>query len=103
MSLSDLASIGGLLSSFAVLVSLSGGVPASVAYCNLSDCLRVYTDPQASAPLRIEVAGQLNGGLVLAIGGSYYFQNSGRPVEPVTEAADDHQALPREQRRIRQR
>src|SRR5215831_3567798 len=30
---------------------LVGGVPVSVAYCNMSHCVRVYTDPQGSQPL----------------------------------------------------
>jgi hypothetical protein len=61
---------------------LIAGVPVSVAYCNLTDCLRVYTDSKSSGPLDIEIAGVLEGEMVVKIGGSFYFQKSGMPVEP---------------------
>src|SRR5579864_5311202 len=61
---------------------LIGGVPVSVSYCNLTDCARVYTDPQGSAPLDVEIAGVYNLEMVVKIGGNLYFQNSGVPVEP---------------------
>lgn len=60
---------------------LIGGVPVSVAYCNLSRCVRVYTDPQGSAPLDAEVSGLLNQQMVIKLCGTLYFQNSGIPVE----------------------
>jgi hypothetical protein len=59
-----------------------GDVPVSVAYCNLSRCVRVYTDPRASEPLDIEVAGTLDGEMVMKHNGSLYFQRSGEPIEP---------------------
>jgi hypothetical protein len=61
---------------------LIGGVPVSVAYCNLSDCLRVYTDDKGSEPLGIEVAGRYDSKMVLRVGGILYFHESGAPVEP---------------------
>jgi hypothetical protein len=59
-----------------------GGVAVSVAYCDLSRCLRVYTDPAGTAPLDIEVAGILDREMVMKMGGRFYFQRSGEPVEP---------------------
>jgi hypothetical protein len=61
---------------------LIGGVPVSVAYCNVSHCVRVYTDPQGSQPLDAEVPGLLNGQMVIRLGGTLYFHESGRAVEP---------------------
>ena len=57
---------------------LIGGVPVSVGYCNLSDCLRVYTDPRGSAPLEIEVAGRYGSEMVVKFNGALYFHGSGR-------------------------
>jgi len=61
---------------------LIGRVPVSVAYCNLTHCVRVYTDPRRSAPLDAKVAGLFNGHMVMNLGGVLYFQDSGLPVEP---------------------
>jgi hypothetical protein len=58
-----------------------GGVAVSVAYCDLSRCVRVYTDPRVSAPLEIEVAGTLNREMVIKLGGRFYFQRSGEAVK----------------------
>ena len=60
---------------------LIGGVPVSVGYCNLSDCLRVYTDPQGSAPLGLEVAGRYGSEMVVRFNGVLYFHGSGTPVD----------------------
>jgi len=59
-----------------------GGVPVSVSYSNLSDCVRVYTDPQGSEPLDAMVPGLLNGEMIVKLGGSVYFHTTGMPVEP---------------------
>ena len=61
---------------------LIGGVPVSVAYCNLTRCVRVYTDPRGSEPLDAEVPGLLNGQMVIRLGGSLYFHQTGMPAEP---------------------
>jgi hypothetical protein len=61
---------------------LIGGVPVSVAYCNVSHCIRVYTDPQGSQPLDAEVPGLINGQMVIKLGGTLYFHESGKAVEP---------------------
>jgi hypothetical protein len=61
---------------------LVGGVPVSVAYCDLTECLRVYSDPRGSEPLDLKVAGVLNGEMIVRHGGSMYFHKSGKEVEP---------------------
>jgi hypothetical protein len=64
-----------------------GGVAVSVAYCNLSRCVQVYTDPRATAPLEAEVAGVLDREMVIKLGGVAYFQRSSAPVEPAQSPA----------------
>ena len=59
-----------------------GGVPVSVAYCDLTECLRVYTDPLVHEPLDLQVAGVLSGEMVVRHAGKMYFQKSGQQVEP---------------------
>jgi hypothetical protein len=61
---------------------LIGGVPVSVAYCNLTRCVRVYTDPGGSEPLDAEVPGLFNGQMVIKLDGIAYFHQSGMAVEP---------------------
>jgi hypothetical protein len=61
---------------------LVGGVPVAVTYCDLTNCVRVYTDPRASAPMEIEVAGLTDGEMVMKLGGVLYFQKSGKPLKP---------------------
>ena len=60
-----------------------GGVPVSVAYCNITGCVRIYTDSRGSAPLDVKVAGLLDGEMVVRLRGNLYFQRSDMPVEPV--------------------
>jgi hypothetical protein len=61
---------------------LIGGVPVSVAYSNLSRCVKVYTDPNGSQPLDAMVTGLLNQQMVIQLGGHVYFHDTGMPVEP---------------------
>ena len=61
---------------------LLGGVPVSVAYCDKSECLRVYSDPRGSEPLDLKVAGVLNNEMIVRHGGTMYFHKSGKEVEP---------------------
>jgi hypothetical protein len=65
---------------------LVGGVPVSVAYCDLIKCLRVYSDPQGSEPLDLNVAGLLNDEMVVRHGGKMYFHKSGKEVDPGNDA-----------------
>jgi hypothetical protein len=61
---------------------LVGGVPVSVAYCDLTGCLRVYSGPRDAVPLDLNVAGVLNGEMIIRHGGRMYFHKSGNEVEP---------------------
>jgi hypothetical protein len=61
---------------------LIGGVPVSVAYCNLSDTVRVYTDPNGSSLLDAEIPGLFKQQMVIRLKGHLYFHVSGQPVEP---------------------
>jgi hypothetical protein len=59
---------------------LIDGVPVSVAYCDLTRCLRVYSDPESSRPLELKVAGVLHGEMVVRYGGRMYYHKSGQAV-----------------------
>lgn len=63
-----------------------GGVPVSVAYCNLTDCVRVYTGSAGSGPLDVKVSGLYNTEMVIEVNGVRYFHDSGQPLDP--EQAD---------------
>lgn len=58
-----------------------GGVPVSVVYCDLTDCAQAFTEAEGAAPLDLQIAGVIDGGMVVIIGGVYYYQKSGTPVE----------------------
>ena len=53
-----------------------------VTYCNLSQCIRTYTNPGSSVPLDAEVVGLLNSEMVVKLQGNMYFQRSGLPLDP---------------------
>jgi hypothetical protein len=61
---------------------LLGGLPLSVAYCNITSTARVYTDPKGTAVLDAEILGLLDKEIVIRLGGHLYFHSSGKPVEP---------------------
>ena len=66
-----------------IINDLLGGVPVSVAYCDLTDCTHVYTSSRKSEPLDIAQGGVLKRkGMVLNIEGVYYRHGSGDPMEP---------------------
>jgi hypothetical protein len=68
-----------------VVNDLLGGVPISVTYCDMTDCVRAYTDTRGTAPLGFSVGGLYvdNGPeMVLKLDGAYYFQKSGKLIEP---------------------
>jgi hypothetical protein len=65
-----------------IINDLIGGVPVSVAYCDLNDCTRVYTSRRKTKPLDVAQAGfHDDGGMILKIEGVYYRQQSGDPME----------------------
>jgi hypothetical protein len=59
-----------------------GGVPVSVVYCNLSHCVRVFTDPLGSKPLDAQTVGLVENQMVINVKGTWYFHNSSLPVKP---------------------
>jgi len=56
--------------------------PVSVAYCDISDCTRVYTGPKGGGPLDIAQAGLRDGDMVVKIGGVPISHKSGTPIDP---------------------
>jgi hypothetical protein len=57
------------------------GVPVSVTYCDRTDCTRVYTNGQSSAPLDINLGGLYGREMVVKVAGSLYLHQSGKPFE----------------------
>jgi hypothetical protein len=71
-----------------VVNDLLGGVPITVAYCNRTECARVYTDPSGNRPLAVAVGGWAgepgsgpDGVMLLRVESNYYFQDTGETLE----------------------
>jgi hypothetical protein len=65
-----------------VINDIIDGVPVTVAYCDLSDCVRGYTDPEGKEPFDIAVAGLNNGEMIIKSGGVLYVHKTGRALKP---------------------
>ena len=66
-----------------VVNDMVGGVPISVAYCDITDCVKAYTDPRkGKALLDVAAAGLFNNEMVLNIAGKRFLHKSGLPIEP---------------------
>jgi hypothetical protein len=65
-----------------VVNDLVGGVPITVAHCDVTRCTHVYASRQRSEPLDVTQAGFRDGELILKIEGVYYQHSSGEPIEP---------------------
>jgi hypothetical protein len=66
-----------------VVNDLVAGVPVTVAYCDISDCVSAYQGHEGSAPLDVSVGGLSHGGeMVLEVGGLLYYQKSGTRLVP---------------------
>jgi len=66
-----------------IVNDLIGGLPLSVSYCNLHDCVQVVTD-KGAAPLKLQVAGVDGWSMLLAVGGHNYRQSTLEPLEADT-------------------
>jgi hypothetical protein len=67
-----------------VVNDVVGGVPVTVAYCNRTECTKVFTSPSGNQPLEVAVGGfvgtpgsSLDGAMLLRLGSSYYLQDTG--------------------------
>jgi hypothetical protein len=64
-----------------VVNDIVAGVPVTVAYCDISDCVSAYQGHEGSAPLDVSVGGVFDGReMVLEVGGILYYQKSGTPL-----------------------
>lgn len=66
-----------------------GNAPVSVTYCDLCDCVRVFTARDRDRPLDIVNAGGTGRRMWLRVGEHRYWQDSGLPV-----ASDDQTPFP---------
>ena len=69
-----------------VVNDLVGSVPVSVAYCDLSDCVQVYTEPGGSAPLDVGIGGLFDGEMVVTVRGGLYIHRTGAPLPGAASA-----------------
>lgn len=65
-----------------VVNDLVENVPVTVAYCNITDCVQVYTSPSAADPLDVSLAGLLAGAMVIKVKGVLYDHQTGLALEP---------------------
>jgi hypothetical protein len=71
-----------------VINDVLGGKPITVTYCDVTDCLAVFTDPDADAPLEIAtggwqgklVRGKFTGSMLLRVGSFLFRQDTGQPL-----------------------
>lgn len=58
-------------------------VPISLAYCNLTECMRVFTgDEKPGEPLELALLGMYEGKLVLKTAGGAYYHADREPISP---------------------
>ncbi len=65
-----------------VVNDVVGGVPITVAHCDVTGCTQVYARRGRSEPLDVTQAGFRDGEMILKIEGVYYQHTSGEPIEP---------------------
>jgi hypothetical protein len=66
-----------------VVNDLVGATPVTVTFCDQTRCVRVFTDEARGRPLDVWLGGYKDGGLLLRVGGVYYYQASGEvPLKP---------------------
>jgi hypothetical protein len=71
-----------------VINDLLGGKPITVTYCDMTDCLAVFTEPDATEPLDVAAGGWQGqfergkplGTMLLRVGSTWYRQDSGQPL-----------------------
>lgn len=56
------------------------GMPVTVTYCDIRDCVRGFTAEAVRQPLRINQGGWMAGRLILYVGNGFYFQDTGIPI-----------------------
>jgi hypothetical protein len=59
-----------------------GDVPVTVTYCDLYQCLRIFTDEGRTEALELSQGGRGTDGLVLLYGGTFYNQSTGERTSP---------------------
>jgi hypothetical protein len=79
-----------------VVNDVVGGIPVSVVFCDITNCVRVYTDPNATEPLKVESAGLFDGEMVVKVGENLYMHSTGRPVTAEARPAPNSPPIPYE-------
>jgi hypothetical protein len=69
------------------------GIPLSVTYCDITECVRAFTGP-GTAPLALDQGGLMHDRMVLSVGGVDFLQDSGEPIEPGAGVAFPYATYP---------
>ncbi|MBY0228468.1 MAG: DUF3179 domain-containing protein [Gemmataceae bacterium] len=76
-----------------VVNDLAGGVPVTVTYCDLAECVRVFTGPGKGKHLGLGQMGRVEDSLLLNAGGRMIRQSTGRAMggegEPLPTVAHE--------------
>jgi hypothetical protein len=65
-----------------IINDIVSGVPVTVTYCDVANCVRAFTNPKGDAPLDISLGGLKGDRMVVIVGGTSFFQDSGQPLDP---------------------
>ena len=65
-----------------IVNDLVGGVPVTVAYCDITRCTQAYTDPAGTAPLDVRQAGFRDREMIVNVGGDDFVHRTGEPLDP---------------------
>ncbi len=64
-----------------VVNDVVGGVPVTIAHCDLSGCTQAFAGEPGSRPLDVSQAGVVDGEMVVRVDGVAYWQRTGMPVD----------------------
>jgi hypothetical protein len=68
-----------------IVNDLIGRVPATVTYCDQTNCAKVFTSDDLDSPLDINLCGMGDDEMLLQVGKIAYGQKSGQPIHIVAE------------------
>ena len=81
-----------------VINDLVGDAPLTVTYCDRADCFKAFTADARGTPLDVYLGGWKDG-MLLKVGESFFYQDTGRAVRPDSEAKIPLRTVPAERTR----
>jgi hypothetical protein len=64
-----------------VVNDLIDGVPVSITYCNIAQCVRGFSGPVATTPLDVGLGGLKGNRMIITVKGVPYYQDTGKSVD----------------------